>query len=98
MELHVDCILCSDLAQERKYFFKEKPLCAMHYAEYLEVLIENLNIEFGGDDAASAFNAYRQTLEAMPLNEIERLEKVAKNKEKKAKSQSSGESDLYYYR
>ena len=98
MELQAECILCADLAQERKYFFKEKPLCAMHYAEYLEVLIENLDIEFGGDDAASAFNEYRQTLEPVPVNEIERLEKVRKNKEEKAKSQSARESDLYYYR
>jgi len=96
MELQVECILCADLAEERKYFFKDKPLCAMHYAEYLEVLIENLDIEFGGDDTASAFNEYRQTLESVPLSEIQRIEEV--EKKAKAKEEANEESSLYYYR
>jgi hypothetical protein len=68
------CILCGDTAQTRKYFFKEKPLCSMHYAEYLEVLIEDKEHTITADDATSAFSKYKLTLEPTPLSESERAE------------------------
>ena len=94
----MECILCADIAQERKYFFMGKPLCTMHYAEYLEVLIESLECTFGGSDAANAFNEYRQTLEPVPLSEMQRVEEAKKKKEKKSSSISRNENDLYTMR
>ena len=94
MDIDMECILCADMAQERKYFFMGKPLCTMHYAEYLEVLIESLECTFGGADAANAFHEYRQTLEPVPLSETQRVEEV----KKKAKAKSNKKSELYYYR
>ena len=93
MKVDHKCILCADMAQERKYFFKGKPLCSMHYAEYLEVLIESSDSVFTGDDAFNAFYDYRQTLEPTPLDEIHRREK----KEKKKKNDSH-EIELYTIR
>ena len=93
MEADYECILCADMAQERKYFFKGKPLCSMHYAEYLEVLIESSDIVVTGDDAFNAFYEYRQTLEPAPLNEIHRREK-----KEKMKKNDSHEIELYTIR
>ena len=82
MELKMDkCILCADIAQVRKYFFKEKPLCTMHYAEYLEVLIEEKNSDITSSEASSAFNRYRLTLEPTPLSESERANKLKRERE-----------------
>ena len=75
------CILCGDTAQTRKYFFEEKPLCSMHYAEYLEVLIEDKEQTITTDDASSAFNKYKLTLEPTPLSESQRAEKAKKERE-----------------
>lgn len=83
MELKMECILCADTAQERKYFFKEQPLCTMHYSEYLEVLIEEKKHTITGDDASSAFEKYKLTLEPTPLSESARAEKVKKEREAK---------------
>ena len=94
----MECILCADMAQERKYFFMGKPLCTMHYAEYLEVLIESLDCSFGGADASNAFYEYRQTLEPVPLSEMQRVEEVKKKKEKESSSISRNENDLYTMR
>jgi len=82
MELNMEkCILCADSARERKYFFKEEPLCTMHYAEYLEFLIEEKGHTITVDDASSAFNKYKLTLEPTPLSEGQRAEKAKKERE-----------------
>jgi len=73
--------LCADIAQERKYFFEGEPLCSMHYSEYLEVMIEEKEYTFTVDDADSAFNKYKLTLEPTPLSESARAEKVKKERE-----------------
>lgn len=84
MELEMNkCILCKDTARERKYFFKGKQLCSMHYAEYLEVLIEDKEHSITSDDASSSFNKYKLTLEPRPLSENEREEKLKKEREAK---------------
>ena len=81
MELKMDkCILCADTAQVRKYFFKEEPLCTMHYAEYLEVLIEEKKSTVTSNEASSAFEKYKLTLEPTPLSESERTEKLKKER------------------
>jgi len=95
MELTSECILCTYRAKERKYFFKDNPLCTMHYAEYLEVLIGNLEGTVGGDEASSAFSAYMKTLEPIPLNEMQRIEEAKRKKEKESSSISRTENDLY---
>ena len=82
------CILCADLAQERKYFFKEEPLCTLHYAEYLEFLIEEKGYTITADDASSAFSKYKLTLEPTPLSERARAEKARIKREKKAQEES----------
>ena len=33
------CILCENIGNNRKFFFKDKPLCDSHYIAYLEFLI-----------------------------------------------------------
>lgn len=84
MELKMDkCILCADTAQTRKYFFKEQPLCTMHYSEYLEVLIEEKKSKVTSSEASSAFDKYKLTLEPTPLSESARAEKVKKEREVK---------------
>ena len=87
MELKMECILCADTAQERKYFFKEKPLCTMHYAEYLEVLLEEKKSNVTSSEAKSAFDKYKLTLEPTPLSESARAEKVKKEQEVKEKTE-----------
>jgi len=82
------CILCADLAQARKYFFDDKPLCTMHYAEYLEFLIEEKEQIITLSDASSAFSKYKMTLEPTPLSERARAEKAKKEREKKAREES----------
>ena len=79
------CILCADAARERKYFFKEEPLCTMHYSEYLEFLIEEKGHRITVDDASSAFSKYKLTLEPTPLSERARAEKIEKEREKREK-------------
>lgn len=84
MELNMKkCILCADSAQERKYFFKEKPLCTLHYAEYLEFLIEEKRHTITADDASSAFSKYKLTLEPTPLSESQRAEKAKEEREER---------------
>jgi len=83
----MECILCADTAQERKYFFKEKPLCTMHYAEYLEVLLEEKKSNVTSSEAKSAFSRYKLTLEPTPLSESARAEKVKKEQEVKEKAE-----------
>ncbi len=85
------CILCADVAQERKYFFKEKPLCTMHYAEYLEVLLEEKKSNVTSSEAKSAFNRYKLTLEPAPLSETARAEKVKKEREAKEQAKKDEE-------
>ena len=88
MELKMDkCILCADTAQVRKYFFKEEPLCTMHYAEYLEVLIEEKKSTVTSNEASSAFEKYKLTLEPTPLSESERTEKLKKEREQQKNRQ-----------
>jgi hypothetical protein len=92
MELEMDkCILCADTAQERKYFFKEQPLCTMHYAEYLEVLIEEKKSNVTSSEAKSAFNRYKSKLEPTPLSETARAEKVKKEREAREKAEREEE-------
>jgi len=92
MELEMSkCILCADVARIRKYFFKDKPLCTMHYAEYLDVMIEDKEYPITSEDASSAFNRYKLTLEPTPLSESERVEKVKKDLEAKEKAEREEE-------
>ena len=79
------CILCADSARTRKYFFKNQALCIMHYAEYLEFLIEEKGHRITVDDASSAFSKYKLTLEPTPLSECARAEKARKEREKREK-------------
>jgi len=85
------CILCADTARTRKYFFKEQPLCTMHYSEYLEVLIEEKKSKVTSSEASSAFNKYKLTLEATPLSESERAEKVKKEREAREEAEREEE-------
>ena len=85
------CILCADIARTRKYFFKEQPLCTMHYAEYLDVMIEDKEYTITSDDASSAFSKYKLTLEPTPLSESARAEKVKKEREAKENSKREEE-------
>lgn len=85
------CILCADTARTRKYFFKEQPLCTIHYSEYLEVLIEEKKSNVTSSEAKSAFNRYKLTLEPTPLSESERAEKV--KKEREAREQTEKEEE-----
>jgi len=90
MELNMKrCILCADAARERKYFFKEEPLCTLHYAEYLEFLIEEKEHTITADDASSAFNKYKLTLEPTPLSESQRTEKAKKEREEREEIERS---------
>jgi hypothetical protein len=76
MEVNMEkCVVCADHAQERKYFLKGKPLCWMHYAEYMEVLYEEKDYDPSVEDMSSAFNQYLLTLEPAPLTAEERAEK-----------------------
>jgi len=82
MELEMDkCILCLDVAEERKYFFKDEPLCFMHYSGYQDVLIEELK----GTVSLSAFEKYKLTLVPTPLTAKQRADKVQKEREAKEK-------------
>ena len=65
------CILCADTAEERKYFFEDEPLCEMHYAEYLEFLIDDMKEDVTSKGASTAFNKYKLTLESKLLSEGE---------------------------
>jgi len=87
------CILCADTAQERKYFFKGEPLCTMHYAEYLEVLISEKKSSITSSEASSAFNKYKLTLEPTPLGEKGRAEKVQKKQEKRREEEAKKEEE-----
>lgn len=92
MELEMSkCILCADTARTRKYFFKDKPLCTMHYAEYLDVMIEDKEYTITSDDASSAFAKYKLTLEPTPLSESSRAEKVKKEHEAREKAEREEE-------
>lgn len=92
MELEMKkCILCADAAEERKYFFKGKPLCTMHYSEYQDVLIGELKSTITSSDASSAFEKYKLTLEPTPLSESARAEKVKKEREAKEKAEREEE-------
>jgi len=79
------CILCTDIAQERKYFFKDEPLCFMHFAEYVVVLMEEKKCMVTADEAFSAFEKYKLTLKPTPLTAKERADKVQKEREAKEK-------------
>jgi hypothetical protein len=82
MELEMNkCILCGDTARERKYFFKSKPLCSMHYAEYLEFLIDDKGYDITSDNSSNAFNKYKLSLEPQPLSESERENKEKREQE-----------------
>lgn len=85
------CILCADTARERKYFFKGEPLCSMHYAEYMEVLIKDKEYTITADDASSAFEKYKLSLEPTPLTEKQRADKVQKEREAKEKKKQEEE-------
>jgi hypothetical protein len=89
------CILCADLAQVRKYFFNDKPLCTMHYAEYLEFLIEEKDHPITADDASAAFSKYKLTLEPTPLSERARAEKVKKEREDRAQAERENEEKKF---
>ena len=92
MELEMSkCILCADVARTRKYFFKDKPLCTMHYAEYLEVLIEEKKSNVTSSEAKSAFSRYKLKLEPTPLSESARAEKVKKEREAREKAEREEE-------
>jgi len=96
MELKMGkCILCADTAQTRKYFFKDKPLCTMHYAEYLDVMIEDKEYTITGDDASSAFSKYKLTLEPTPLSESARAEKVKKEREAREEAEREENRSSY---
>lgn len=87
MELKMNkCILCTDVAEERKYFFKAKPLCTMHYAEYMEFLVDEMENKVTEEDASTAFNSYKLTLEPRPLTAKERADKVKKEEERLAEA------------
>jgi len=86
MELKMEkCILCADMAEERKYFFKDEPLCFMHFSEYVIVLMEEKKCMVTADEAFSAFEKYKLTLEPTPLTAKQRADKVQKEREAKEK-------------
>jgi hypothetical protein len=51
-----NCILCNNTGKNRKYFFKNKPLCDTDYIAYLEFLIQGTN---GQVTTEAADDAYR---------------------------------------
>ena len=98
MELEMNkCILCADTAQERKYFFKGEPLCFMHYAEYLDVMIEDKEYTITSDDSTSAFEKYKLTLEPTPLSESKRKEKAREEHEDKERAKREEEKKKTSY-
>lgn len=92
MELKMEkCVLCASSAQVRKYFFKDMPLCDMHYAEYLEFLLDEMQSNVTSKSASSAFRKYKLTLEPKPLSAEERAEKAKQEKEDKERAQRQEE-------
>lgn len=61
------CIIedCYSDAKDRKYFFIDEPMCDLHYAGYLEWLLDSLNIEVSAEMAESSFEKYK--IELKPL-------------------------------
>lgn len=61
-----NCILCSNTGKNRKYFFKNKPLCDTDYILYLEFLIKDMNEEVTSESANDAFAALEISLKPAP--------------------------------
>lgn len=58
----MECIFeeCNCIAKEReKYFFEGEPMCDMHYAGYLEWLLDSFNVYVSAERAESSFEKYK---------------------------------------
>ncbi len=64
----MECIFeeCNCVAEERKYFFDDEPMCIMHYAGYLEWLMDSFNVEVSAERAESSFEKYKIALKPFP--------------------------------
>ncbi len=61
-----NCILCTNIGKNRKYFFKNKPLCDTDYISYLEFLIKDMNEDITSESASDAFAALEISLKPKP--------------------------------
>ena len=61
-----DCILCRKTGNNRKYFFKNKPLCDTDYIAYLEFLINDMQEEVTSESANDAFAQLEISLKPEP--------------------------------
>jgi hypothetical protein len=86
-----ECIFCTEPAKERKYFFKDKPLCADDYVGYLEILLEDMEDAITSEGAIGAFNKYQLCRPATEkeIAEKKKIELVAKRKKEKIEAENN---------
>lgn len=61
-----NCILCTKTGKNRKYFFKNKPLCDTDYITYLEFIIQDMDEDVTSESANDAFTALEISLKPEP--------------------------------
>ena len=86
----INCILCTKIGKNRKYFFKDKPLCASHYASFLEFLIEGMNEDVTNESAQDAFKKLKISLKPESKSDAKReQERLKKERQKKEQEQKA---------
>ena len=76
------CIVCDRAGEERKYFFKNKPLCSIDYSGYLEILLESMENSVTPEGIMGAFQKY-QLCRPPTEKEIEQKKQIELDKKKK---------------
>lgn len=92
-----ECILCDEEGAVRKYFFKDKPICTVDYAGYLEVLLKDIEDNITSDGALDALRKY-QLLRTTTLKEIEKKKQLKSDVVRKKEKKADSEDDTFQMR
>lgn len=76
------CILCTKIGKKRKYFFKDEPLCASHYADFLEFLIKDMNENITDESVQDAFKKLEIRLKPESKSDAKREQERQEQEEK----------------
>lgn len=77
------CVLCKNIGKQRKFFLKNKLICGVHYIEYLEYLISNMEEKVTTASANNALASLETSLKfkyiTQPKQEEELTSSIHKN-------------------